>query len=155
MVLRIIRNMLGITFFAVLFYFALIHLEESLVYNMVIPMAGMNTEQWVSAFRKLAVIGIGVAWISAILWYVTAQWSIKVNKFSEAGKRAIWSLFFLFPVLTIVVIILLLPQAQEGSYISYFLQFLNGILSYYLGTLLFSPSSFKYTPPLAKVFRRW
>lgn len=155
MILRAIGNMLGITFIAVVFYFGLIHLEENLIYNMVIPLAGVTIDQWIEKFRSLAVIGIGVSWLSALLWYVTAQWSIKVNNFKESGKRIMWLLFFLFPVLTVVVIILLLPQAQEGSYICYFLQFINGFLSFYLSTLFFSPSSFKYTPPLAKYLRRW
>ena len=115
MILRAIGNMLGITFIAVVFYFGLIHLEENLIYNIVIPLAGVNIEQWIEKFRRLAVIGIGVSWLSALLWYVTAQWSIKVNSFKESGKRIMWLMFFLFPVLTIVVIILLLPQALSNK----------------------------------------
>jgi hypothetical protein len=155
MILRAIRNMLGITFIAVIFYFILIHLEENLIFNSVLPLAGVTINQWIEKFRHLALIGIGIAWASALFWYVSGQWMIKVNNYKEGSKRVIWALFFLFPVLTIVVTILLLPQAQEGSFISYFLLGLNGVLSYYLGTVGFSPSSFKYTPPLAKILRRW
>jgi hypothetical protein len=147
--------MLGITFIAILFYFGLVHLEENLIYNMVIPIPGVTIDQWIEAFRKLALIGISVAWTSAVLWYVTAQWGMKVNFFKNAGKRTIWFLYFLLPVLAAVVIILLHPQSQEGAWISYALQFINGILSYYLSTVWFSPSAFKYTPPLAKIFRPW
>jgi hypothetical protein len=154
-VLKIIRNLVGITLISVLFYFALIHLEESFIYSMVVPMAGMTINQWIDKFRHMALIGIGVAWLAALSWYVSAQWFFKVNSFKEAGKRVVWALHFLFPVIAIVITILLIPKAQEGSYLSYFILFINGILSYYLSTLLFSPSSFKYAPPLARVFRRW
>lgn len=155
MILKVIRNLVGISLIAVLFYFVLIQLEENLIYNFLIPQAGMTIEQWLEAFRRMGVIGIGVSWLAALSWYVSAQWFFKVNSFKEAGKRVVWALHFLFPVIAIVITILLIPKAQEGSYLSYFILFINGILSYYLSTLLFSPSSFKYAPPLARVFRRW
>jgi len=155
MVIRIIRNMLGITFICVIFYFILIHIEEAVIYNMVVPEAGVAIDQWLDDFRLLGLIGLGVAWVSALLWYILAQWCMKVNQSSQAGKRPIWFLCFALPVLTIVVTILLTPRALEGEYIAYIFQFINGTLSYYLSTLWFSPSAFKYTPPMAKVFRRW
>lgn len=154
-IFKIIGNLVGITLVAVIFYFALIYLEENLIYNVVVPMAGMTINQWIDKFRQLAISGISVAWFTSLAWYVSAQWLFKVNSYKNAGKRVVWTLYFLFPILTIVITILLIPSAQEGAFLSYFILFINGLLSYYLGTLLFSPSSFKYAPPLAMIFRRW
>ncbi len=154
-ILRIIRNLLAITFIAVIFYLILIYLEEPVLYDQVMPQAGNTAEEWLDGFRPLALIVIAAAWLFAVLWYVLAQWCMKVNYYNQAGKRPIWFLCFAVPILAIVVTILFIPKAEEGVYFAYIFQFLNGVLIYYLSTLWFSPSSFKYTPPMAKVFRRW
>ena len=79
----------------------------------------------------------------------------KVNQWSEAGKRVVWSLLLLIPLAAIVVSSILTPQAQVGLLWAYLFYFLNGVLVYYFATALFSPSAFKYTPPGASTLRRW
>jgi len=143
--------------FGFLCYFLLIFFELIWVYNMVIPLTG-TIEKWIPGFQEFATYGIIVAWISALLWYVLAQWVFKVNKFSNAGKRLVWGLFTLLALLPAVVFSIIQSiesPLQEGFVIPPLIYLLNFIIAFYVPTLLFSPSSFKYAPIPAKLVRRW
>lgn len=149
------RNFAGIISITILFYLLLTQIEEGILYNMVYPLAGMTVDNWISEFRSLAIIGLLIAFGSSLLWYISAEWFMKVNSIKNAKARLIWFLIYLIPIITAVVTAFLLPSTKSGSVVSTFIQVVNVALSYYLSTLLFSPSAFKYTPPLAKFFRRW
>jgi len=149
-----IINIVGIFLVGFLNYLFLTKVEENLIFEMVVPVAGVTINQWIDAFRNLALIGIGGAILAAFIWYILAQWIFKANRWNEAGKRPIWLLILLLPVVVIVFMIFRTPQSQEGEWLAYVFQLLNGFFCYYVGTALFSPSSYKYTPPLSKVFRR-
>lgn len=149
-----IRNIVGIVLVGFVNYLLLTKVEEGLVFEMVVPVAGVTINQWIDNFRSLALIGIFGALIAAFTWYVLAQWIFKVNSWKDTGKRPIWMLILILPVIIVIIMIFSTPQAQEGEWIAYVFQLVNGFFCYYFGTLLFSPSSFKYTPPLAKFFRR-
>lgn len=150
-----IINLVGITFIAFVFFFALVELEENLIKSWVIPDTGITQQEWIDSFRTWALVGIVVAWFTSVIWYVLAQWGFKVNETKDTTARHIWFLLFLFPVVGVVISILLTPQTEEGAWVPKIFHLVNGILSYYLATVLFSPSAFKYTPPLAKLIRRW
>lgn len=152
---RPIVNLVGINFVAVFFYFVLVELEEKIIAALVIPQINMTLEEWIADFRQLALIGIGAAWVTSIIWYVMTQLGFKVNRIKSTTARHVWFLLFLFPVIAVVISILLTPQSQEGDWVPKVFHLVNGIFSYYLATVLFSPSAFKYTPPGAKFFRHW
>lgn len=146
-----------ISCFGALCYLLLVFLELTWVYNTVIPVSG-TIEKWIPGFQEFATYGIIVAWLSAQIWYALAQWVFKVNKFSEAGKRIVWGLlaFLAFlPVVVFSIIQSIESPVQEGFIFPPLIYLLNFIITFYLPTLLFSPSSFKYSPILAKSVRRW
>ena len=155
--LKSILYPLVITFIGVLCYLMLIFLEVTWVYNTVTPISG-PIEQWLPEFQEYATYGIIIACLSAVLWFIFAQWIFKVNKFTAAGKRVAWGLFTLFALLPVVVFSIiqtLQSPVQEGMLVPPLIYLLNFIITFYLATLLFSPASFKYAPVLAKVVRRW
>lgn len=152
---RTIVNLVGITSVAVFFYFVLVQHEENINAALVTPHTDVSLEAWIADFRKLALIGIGTAWATSIIWYMIAQWGFKVNTTKGTTARHVWFLLFLFPVVAVVISILLTPQVRVGNWVPIVFHLINGILSYYLATVLFSPSAFKFTPPGAKLFRHW
>ncbi len=155
MTLRAVRNLVGITGIAFIFYLILTQLEKGLLQDMVYPIAGISIDNWIEQFSLLGFIGLIVAWISSLLWYITAEWFLKINSSKRSGGRIIWFLIFAMPIVTAGITILLIPGAQKGYFFSAVLQFVNITMSYYLATVFFSPSAFKFTPLGAKFLRRW
>jgi len=143
----------GITF---IFCLLASYLEENyFLYNTVVPPAGVKLEQWLDSFERWAFVGIITSGAASLLWYILAQCVFKINDWKKSGKRVIWVLLILLPVIAIILGITFTKQAQEGAWLAYLFYALNGLLCYYLATALCSPSSFKYTPLLAsQVWRR-
>ncbi len=155
MIIRAFGNFGGITGIVFLFYLILTQVEKGLLQDMVYPIAGISIDNWISQFSMLGLIGLIVAWISSVLWYTTAEWFLKINSSKRSGGRIIWYIIFLMPIITAGVTIFLIPGAQNGYIFSVILQFVNITMSYYLATVFFSPSAFKFTPLGAKFLRRW
>ncbi len=119
-------------------------------------LSGVTPEQWMASFQRWAFICVASAGLASLLWYVLAQWAFKINRWENAGKRSIWISLFLLPTIAIVVSIIFVERAESGLRFEQYVFFLiNGLLSYYFSTLLFSPSAFKYTPTGAKYVRHW
>ena len=149
------RDILLIIIITAVFFFLIVRVE-SYFFDRFPPQlpAGITMEQWKASFEHWAKIGVYVAGGASLLWYVVAQLLLKVNKSQNAGKRWIWAVFFLFPIGAIVVGIFFVERAENMFWTNLFF-IVNGLLGYYLATLLFSPSSFKYTPLGASQIRRW
>lgn len=153
--IKYVVHFVGILIISVCFYLLANFVEKDLILErLVIPPPGVKLPQWLDSFKFWANWGITVSLVAILLWYVIAQWGFKVNHWSASGKRVIWSLFFILPVIVIILGFVLTQQAQEFGWIVYLFYIFNGVLSYYLATALFSPSSFKYTPLWADKLRR-
>lgn len=138
------------------FFGLMVFVEQDLaLYEMVIPPADVTLEEWLDSFRLWGSVGLGISLAAALGWYVLGQWWFMVDSWNNADKRPIWGLLFLFPLAGAILACILTQRAQEGSVLAYAFYFINGLLSYYLATALFSPSSFKYTPIGADKLRRW
>ena len=118
---------------------------------------GTTLGEWKSSFQHWAWIVTGVAGGTSVLWYILAQWVFIINRFQKAGKRHIWALLSFLPTVGIVVGVVLLAPAENGLglYLAYLFLVLNALACYYLLTLLFSPSSFKFSPLGSSRIRRW
>ena len=147
-------SIVGIAVLGFLNYLFLIKIQENVLFEKVVPVAGVTVDQWLEEFRSLATIGITGSLVAALIWFALGQWIFKVNRWSETGKRPVWLMLLLLPVIIAVFLMFSTPEAQEGIWWAHFFHILNALLCYVLGTLLFSPSSFKFSPPMAKVFRR-
>ena len=136
------------------FFFSFVYLE--LWYFDMKPSEVDNVDQWRASFQKWAFICVGAAGFASLLWYGLAQWGFKINRWKDAGKRSWWILLFFLPILAITLSVIFVERAQSGlRFEQCFFFLINGLLSYYLATMLCSPSSFKYTPLGAKYFRHW
>ena len=143
----------GMLFVTILF-FSFVYLE--LWYFDMKPSEVDNVDQWRASFQKWAFICVGAAGFASLLWYGLAQWGFKINRWKDTGKRSWWILLFFLPILAIILSVIFVERSQSGlRFEQCFFFLINGLLSYYLATMLCSPSSFKYTPVGAKYFRHW
>ena len=146
---------LGIVFVTVLFVF-LVYLQLWYFDTNPIELGNVKEDQWLASFQRWAFICVGVAGFASFLWYGLAQWGLKINRWEDAGKRSWWIILFFLPILAIILSVIFVERAKSGLRFEQWIFFLiNGLLSYYLATLWFSPSAFKYTPAGAKYFRHW
>ncbi len=110
--------------------------------------------QWRASFQNWASICIACAGVASLLWYILAQWGFKINRWEDTGgKRSIWFLLFLIPIIITVVSCIYVEQTENSQWLIYLFFSLNGLLPYYGTTLLLSPSAFKYIPIGAKSIR--
>ncbi|MFH0992058.1 MAG: hypothetical protein V1799_18790 [bacterium] len=128
--------------------------ESKHLYN-VVSGTPSSIEEWLSTFKDWSVYIIIASTVSGLLWYILAQWLFRLNDWTSAGKRLAWLILISLPAVTTIVAILLTPAVQEGMWWAYFFYLISAIAPYYVGTVLFSPSSFKYTPLGAQSLRRW
>ena len=146
----------GITFIVVVF-FLLVYLE--LWFLDVNPPQlpdGVEKDQWKASFQRWAFVCVGAAGFASLLWYGIAQWVFEINRWEDGGKRSWWVFLFFLPIVAIILSVIFVERAESGLRFEQCVFFIiNGLLSYYLATLLFSPASFKYTPAGAKYIRHW
>lgn len=145
----------GILFITALFFLAVI--GELFLLDANPPQLSVTTNltmgEWKESFKTWAFVCVGTAAAASFLWYIFAQKVFNINNRKSVGKRVIWTLLSLFPAAAIAASVILVERTESSLKWVYLLFALNGLLPYYLATLLFSPSSFKYTPIGAKGIR--
>ena len=149
---------LGIVGILVIFYPIVLFLELPLLRaNLPQLPDDVKIEQWETRFTSCALAGVVFAGVMSFLWYVLAQWKYKINDpQATKGKRASWVRFLVLSVGSVIAISVIFTLiVKRGTILAYLFFFLNGSLCYYLSTLLFSPSSFKYIPWGAAQIRYW
>ena len=154
--MRHVGHIFGIAFVTVLFFFFISVEIWLLDTNPPQLREGVNMEQWMASFQAWAFVCLGTAGFASLLWYFLAQRIFKINRWEDtAGKRPIWLLLSLLPAIAIVVSCICVERADSDLIVVYLFFIWNGLMPYYLATLLFSPSAFKYTPAGAKQIRFW
>ena len=118
---------------------------------------GTTIEQWKVGFQRWAYVCAGVSGAVSLLWYILAQWHFKINKWKDTeSNRWMWFLFW-FLCLTLPIIFIVarvgVEEVESSPIWVYVFFVVNGLLPYYLITLFFSPSAFKYIPIGAKRVR--
>lgn len=141
--------------FALLFVLAVIPAEDYLLDTLVTTGPDIMLDAWREVFRYWATFGCLVALVAALLWYMLGQWGISLNSWRNAGKRMVWLSMLILPVGAAIAGWLLTPPAQEWAFLATVFYLVNNLAVYYVGTLCFSPSSFKYTPLGATTLRHW
>ena len=141
---------------AVVFFLIMLYGEDrAFLYERVIPAEEVTLDLWMASFRYWATWVIGCALVASLSWYALGQWGFKLNEWENAKKRPVWFLLAVLPIIVGIVAVISTPDARAGHYWAYAFYFFNGIMVYYLATVLFSPTSFKYTPPGAAIVRQW
>ncbi|HUC19887.1 MAG TPA: hypothetical protein VMR98_00110 [Candidatus Polarisedimenticolaceae bacterium] len=154
--LKHVGLIVGMAFIAVVFAVLTIYVEDPLLDSQVTTGPNILLDEWRQLFRYWATFGIAIGLVAALIWYLLGQWGLSLNNWTNANnKRVVWLLFLLLPLGAFVTGWLLTPPVQEGAFLATVFYLANNVAVYYLGTLCFSPSSFKYTPLGASTLRRW
>ncbi len=147
---------LGIGIITWLYFSFVIQGQDELLDSLVTTGTDMVLDDWRAVFRWWAEVGVIVAGVAALTWFVVGQWGFSLNRWANADKRYTWwlGLFFLAVVGALPGIVLI-PTAQEWGILAKVFFVVNNISVYYLATLLCSAPSYKYIPWGAAVVRRW
>ena len=113
----------------------------------------LEIDQWMESFALWALVCVGAAAAASFLWYGIGQNVFKANGGKSYGKRGIWGFLFILPVCAVIFSIFLIEEAESSLWLAYVFFIVNGLLPYYLATLVFSPVAVKYTPIGAKGIR--
>ena len=145
---------LGILLIAALFVFLVI-IVEPLVLDAFPPQLPtyLEMDQWMESFGLWALVCVGASAAASFLWYWIGQNVFKANSEKSYGKRGLWGLLFILPICAVIVSILFIEEAESSLWLAYLCFGVNGLLPYYLATVLFSPVSVKYTPIGAEQIR--
>jgi hypothetical protein len=148
--------MAGMVSLALLFFFLVIPGEFQVLDSLVTTGPDISSDAWLELFRHWATISIGLALAAAVVWFVLGQWFYVINDWSKANnKRLVWIGLLLVSALAAVPSVFVTPPVQEWGRLAWVFYLVNNLALYYLATLWFSPSSFKYQPPLATILRYW
>ena len=115
----------------------------------------LTMEQWKESFEIWAFVCVGASVIAIFIWYLFAGKVIKTNYEIPSGKRGWWLLLFVLPAVAICLSIFLVEETESTPWLAYLCFVVNGLVPYYLATVLFSPTSVKYTPLGAMQMRRF
>jgi hypothetical protein len=118
----------------------------------VLPKEGSG-EEYRDSFQKWALIVMIISFGATMLWYSLAQWHFRVAIPIAESKRLSWYLWLAVTVLSAFAAEFLGPRAAVNGHIPTLFYFLGGVGFYWLATALFSPVSYKYTPPGASFVR--
>ena len=111
------------------------------------PAGNLTEEQWLESFELWALVCVVSAAMASFLWYILGQNVFKANGEKSYGKRGLWGFLFILPVCAVIFSIFLVEETKSSLWLAY-LCFIavNGLVPYYVATVLFSPVSVKYTP---------
>ena len=75
--------------------------------------------QWMASFKRWASICIASTGLASLLWYILAQWGFKINRWEDTtGKRPIWFLLFLIPIIFTVVSCIYVKQTENSQLVN-------------------------------------
>jgi hypothetical protein len=153
---RPIGFMFGMIAIALIFFFLVIPGEDQLMDSLVSTGPNITLDAWRELFRYWATLAIGIATLAALIWFALGQWGFGMNHWANANKkRWVWFGLLVVSALAVVPGVLLTPTVQEWGRLAWVFYLANNLAVYYLATLCFSASSFKYQPPLAMRLRYW
>jgi hypothetical protein len=148
-----VAGMIGLT---LIFFFFVIPGEDQLMDSLVSTGPNITLDAWRELFRYWATLGIGIAMLAALFWFALGKGFFSMNDWTGANKkRTVWFGLLVVSALAVVPGVLLTPAVQEWGRLAWVFYLVNNLAVYYLATLCFSPSSFKYQPPLAMSLRYW
>ncbi len=139
---------------AIAIWAAMLFGETFWLEDRVVPLAGTKLPEWLDSFKWWASTGILGTLFFSVLWYGLGQ---KVFSFNRWGRnyRPVWCLFLIIPITLGILGCLFTKQTTEGSTWAYVFYFLNNVITFYLGTSLFSPASVMYVPIGSEYLRHW
>lgn len=116
----------------------------------IVPVEGIEIEEWLSAYNITGLTSGIVAFACSALWFYFGD-----NYTGGSGIRIkYYGLMIVDFIIAVVLAVVLLPRAIDGSGMSSTLVVLNALLVFYLSSIIASAGPVKYIPALAEVFHK-
>jgi hypothetical protein len=146
--------MVAILVIALLMFYFAVSFESQWLESLVITGPEMTLDEWRDLFSYWAAIGIIISVAAALLWFGLGQWVFSMDRWTTANnKRSVWLMLGALALAAAIPGIVMMPVVQEGGRLAWPLYLLNNLIVFFVSTLIFSPSSFKYTPVGASFLR--
>ena len=142
-------NIVGIVLIATGFFLLATLLESSwLSANLSQLPDKMTIDQWETGFRHYGLIGVIIAGITNLFWYCLCQWVFKIyNPQDVEGKGIWWLILFGFTIVCSLGLAFLFASKYKVGGASVYLCYVgNGVLCFYLSTIIFSAPAFRHIP---------
>lgn len=139
----------------VIFVLLVIYGEDPLMDSLVSTGPDLTLDMWHESFLNWSYVGLAIATLAALFWLWWGKLSNLNNWRKADNKRIVWFVFLVVSALAALPGVFLTPAVQEGGRLAGAFYFTNNLALFYLSTLCFSASSFKYVPPLAMLVRHW
>lgn len=113
------------------------------------PLAGTTQQEWLQTFTDIGFYMLLIALMSTFFWHIAGYFKYRIIDWTSAGGWRVW--FSILVIMTIVIIIFgywWTDQTQDvGRYFATAVYVFNGVLVFWLSSLILSPSTVKYAPP--------
>ena len=114
-----------------------------------------TADQYRQDFFMWSQVVLGVSLILTLMWYGLGEWGLRAHRMGDGSKLLIWVVLLVIELTIVVVAVLSGPPADFNAHVPVLIYLADGVLSFWLATVLFSPLDWKYVPPPAKLLRRW
>ena len=113
----------------------------------IVPIEGMEVEEWIDAYRITGGISGIVGFILSAIWFYIGD-----NYAGESGISVkYYALLVISLLMGVALAIFKMPPSIEGSGLAFVMITGISILTYYLSSLLASAEPVKYIPPLGEI----
>jgi hypothetical protein len=122
------------------------------------PLTGVRQDAWLQNFSDNAFWHLLTALIFTIAWHSIGFGYYRIDNWSKAGGRLMWTGIFVAMLFVIAVISWPSTQATQdaGKLLAVLAYLFNAIFIYYISSVLASPTTVKYAPPGAiPIGRLW
>jgi len=137
-------------FISVIIFFVLLPLEKYVLESIwqVLPIPGIKQPVWLENFISVGIMCLLFSLGCTALWLVAGFFFYRIIDWKKAGGRQFWVGLFVIMLLVIIVAgyFLNLQTQDAGRYIASFFYAINGLIIYWLTSLLQSPSNVKFAP---------
>lgn len=131
---------------AVVAILAMYGLGNLTLIDTVIPMEGIEVDEWMAGYHFCAILAGIVALLTSVVWYCRGR--------SYTGGSGIETIYYVMwactAVLAVVIDFVELPPSIEGAWLAHLYLIVAPCLHYWLVTLFASPDPVKYIPLLAE-----
>ena len=119
---------------------------------------GITLVQWQSHFARLVAAMGGVSCLALLTWYSLARFFLRLDNAQSVDKRSIWLVIGAAEIAFCLSLPYIFSTADKslklGISIPILFLGLFAIIGFWFGSILVTPSPYKYTPIGSSIFRR-
>lgn len=130
----------------VLWLAAFIGYGDFILKDSIVPVEGMEVEEWIDAYRITGGISGIVGFVLSAIWFYIGD--------NYAGEDGISLKYYILLIVSLIAGAMLalfkMPPSIEGSGLAFFTVMVISVLTYYLSSLFAYAEQVKYIPPLSE-----